>query len=186
MPIPSMSTLLTFAVFAAIAAAAWWWLPAPRIVTIPIACLIVALGPPLWIKARGDQQLVERLTREGLPGTAKILHVESTNVLVRDRPQVRVQLRVELPGRPAYEAQLLVVPPYGQSAVPDRIVPVQVDPADPQQMLIDWTRAPPAPPAAPSDSDLAERLKQLDSLRRQNLISAEEYEAQRQRLLSEL
>lgn len=150
----------------------------------------IALSAMALLKLEAQTQLTQYLTREGLRGTARIVWVQSTNVMVNRRPQVRLGLQVQLPGKAPYAFEHVEVLPFaGYGVAPDRVVAVLVDPNNPQSLMIDWTTAPatsaPAP-GAQGDASVAARLEQLEDLRRRELISVQEYEAQRHRLLSEL
>lgn len=169
-----------------------WFRPSLRTMLIyGVAGVIgVALSAMALLKLEAQAQFTQYLTSEGLRGTAKIVWVQSTNVMINRRPQVRLGLQVQLPGKAPYALEHLEVLPFaGYGVAPDRVVAVFVDPKNPQALMVDWTTSPvTAAPASRTqgDTSVAARLEQLEELRRRQLISAQEYEAQRQRLLSEL
>jgi hypothetical protein len=135
-------------------------------------------------------QAWEDAKRDGLKGTARVVQVESTNVIVQRRAQVRMRLSVSIPGKPRYEVLHLDTVALGQGVMPGRELSVYVDRQDPQTLVIDWNAPMQTAPAqaapVPASSTVAARLAELDRLRDEGKITAEEYQAHRQRLLTEL
>lgn len=168
----------------------WWFRPAPRVL------LLLAVAGPVGIAAFAglvthfSKQSATELSmqRDGLRGVATILRAESTNVLVNKRPQVNLQLRIELPGRAAYEHSLVELVPFGQSATPGRKLRVYVDSKEHTKLMLDWASAPPdqggTEVPASGASSLADRLSELEDARKKGLITEAEYRQQRERLLS--
>lgn len=148
----------------------------------------------LLFKLEAQTQFTQFLAREGVRGSARIMKIQATHIVVSRRPQVRLWLKVQLPGRAPYELEQLELLPFvGYGVAPDRVVSVLVDPGNPQSLMIDWTTAPvsadsPDSPADEPDGDasIAVRLERLDDLRHRGLISDQEYHEERQRLLAEL
>lgn len=174
----------------------WWWFrPELRgTVTLVIACIAAFLifSGTMYSFYAGHQASVV-MKRDGVKGNARVLQVESTNVLINRRPQVRLRLDIKLPGKPGYEQQWTDTIPLGQAVAPGRDLTVYVDRNNPLRMMIDWEAPMVAAPAAaaPSSSSSASptvsaRLEELRKLRDDGQISAEEYQAHRERLLSEL
>lgn len=184
----------------------WWFLPSIGIGQIWVAVSLVQLVIFGAISSRMNKNRAakERLMKEGLRGMAEVIEVEPTGVMVNYRPQVRLRLRVLLPGKPPYEVEHREILPIlgADSLAPQRRVGVIVDKADPKKLMIDWSARIASPAPGPvsaaargsvgaadrgqSTGTLAERLEQLKSLRQRNLISETEFETHRQRLLSEL
>lgn len=174
----------------------WYFLPAIGIGQIWVAVsllLVVVYGAISWKVGKGRARQA-RLMSEGLRGFATILEAEGTGIAVNHRPQLRMRLRVELPGRAPYEIDHREVVPFLglESIGPNRRVAVFVDREKPDQLVIDWsgasdidTRTPRASTGGGTD-ELAARLAKLDKLHQRGLISKTEFEAQRQRLLSEI
>lgn len=168
----------------------WWFRPPPRVV------LLLAIAGPVGIAVFAglvthfSKQAAAELSmqRDGLQGVATIVRAESTNLLVNKRPQVNLQLRVELPDRPTYEQGVVELVPFGQSATPGRRLRVYVDSKDLTRMMLDWASAPPdqgiAEVPASASGSLAERLRELEDARKKDLITEAEYRQQRERLLS--
>lgn len=171
----------------------WWFKPEPKksplLLIVESALSIgVAVGVLYLVRPSGSD--FDRMKREGLSASATVLQVESTNWLIGHRPQVRLRLRVEVPGSPAYEMTRVDLVALGQSVVPGRRLQVYVDRVDQQKMVIDWSQSTaPLAPAAGAEAEppkTGERLAALQRLRDQGHITDEEYQAQRQRILSEL
>ncbi|MCC2657633.1 MAG: hypothetical protein K0Q76_2741 [Panacagrimonas sp.] len=166
-----------------------WLRPDPKMALIwGIAALVgTAVPAALMMKWNRQAEFQASLLREGVKGTATVISVQSTNVRIDRMHQVRMQLRVELPGQAPYEQETLQLVPFGQSAAPGRTLFIHVDPHDRNRLLLNWEG--PAPEAAPSSATnaptLADRLSALDQARQKGLISEQEYRDQRQRLLAE-
>jgi hypothetical protein len=166
----------------------WWFKPEPKTIgALIVSCLIVvAVGAAVlyFVKPRGQE--FELLKRDGVQGIATVLQVESMNVTVNRRSQVRLRMRVELEGKPPYELTHIDFVGLGQSVIPGRRLTVYVDRNQRERLVIDWGGSTePLSQAAPS-KDVSARLAELDRLRERGQITQEEYEAHRQRLLSEL
>jgi len=171
----------------------WWFKPEPKkspLLLIAESVLMVGMAVGIMYLIRPSDAEFDRMKREGKSASATVLQVESTNVLIGHRPQVRLRLRVEVPGNPAYETTRVDLVGLGQSVVPGRRLQVYVDRVDPQKMVIDWSQSTaPLAPAAGAETEppnTGERLAALQRLRDQGHITDEEYQAQRQRILSEL
>src|SRR5262249_58597662 len=65
---------------------------------LPMGIIFTAVG---YYFNRAQGQANQILT-QGIPGTATIIGVNSTNVMVNDQPMAKLTLNVQLPGRPAY------------------------------------------------------------------------------------
>jgi hypothetical protein len=82
----------------------------------------------------------ERLKREGIPGEGRILEMTQTGTYVNQQPRVRLKLRIEAPGVPAFEAEdTYTVPLIALGALTGgRALRVYLDRADPARFTIDW------------------------------------------------
>jgi hypothetical protein len=100
------------------------------------------------LRARRAAADDDRLATTGLVGTALITGLTQTGTSLNDQPQVEMELLVTIPGRRApYEARRKEFVPVillGRlsSGLP---LPVRVDPADPQRLVIDWAGSGTAP-----------------------------------------
>ncbi len=171
----------------------WWWMrPEPRHAVILFgSCFFgVVVAAVLLFNMHARTQAWESAKRDGLRGTAKVLQVESTNVIVQKRAQVRMRLNVSIPGKPRYEVVHLDTVALGQGVMPGRELTVYVDRQDPQRLVIDWNAPMQTAPAqaapVPASPTVAARLEELGRLRAAGQITEEEYQAHRQRLLTEL
>jgi hypothetical protein len=94
----------------------------------------------------------DRITSTGIAGTATVTGLTQTGMSLNDQPQVEIELLVQLPGRPSYTAKHkefvpLILLGRLSSGAP---LPVRVDPADPQKVVVDWSYGQPsAAPGAP-------------------------------------
>ena len=120
------------------------------------AAILGATGLGLvWfgLRARRSAADADRIASTGLAGTATITGLTQTGMSLNDQPQVKMQLLVAIPGRAPYPATRkefvpLILLGRLSSGLP---LPVKVDPADPQRLVIEWS-APtsmPAPMATP-------------------------------------
>lgn len=173
----------------------WIFLPGIGIgqiwVAVAVVLLLVYGAISRWVNKRRAR--TEQLMREGLAGWATILEAEGTGVAVNHRPQARLRLRVQLPGRAPYDAEVREVLPFLglESVGRERRVPVFVDRNDPKALVIDWNGV--ADAAVDSGTakkeaveGIAARLENLEALRRRRLISQGEYDEQRRRIMSDL
>ena len=169
-----------------------FWIFLPRIgigqIWVAVAVVLLVVYGLITAAVQRGRARVERIRRNGLPGFATLLEAEGTGVSVNRRPQVRLRLRVEIPGRAPYEVQMREVLPYLalESVGPRRRVPVFVDKADPNSVVIDWSglsKDDGAASGGPALNPAAERLEKLQDLRRRGLISQAELDEQRRRIL---
>jgi len=136
-----------------------------------------------------------------IPATVEILGIKETPLHGGGSlPYIRFVLGVYGEGLPYYEAT--VQQPIPVLAVPKLAVGAQFSamvagPAKPNNVIVDWLRPIASPAAQPADAaqtpastpahspanEPATRLRELDSLQQQGLISADEYRAQRGRIL---
>ena len=93
--------------------------------------------------------LRERLEQAGVPGTAQILSARDVSTDSEFPPEVDLLLAVTVPGRPAYQVTRHdTVPRIAVGRLTDgRPLPVLVDPAQPEQLVIDWLAQPQRYPA---------------------------------------
>ncbi len=165
----------------------WHFMPAIGIGQIWVAVSLLLLGVYGVISWRVGKSRARqaRLMAEGLRGTAVVLQAEGTGVLINQRPQLLLRLRVELPGRALYEVEHREIAPYlGLEALgAQRRVAVIVDRDDPQRLMIDWGAASIARPAG---DVLTTRLEKLKNLHQRGLISDADFDEQRKRVLAEL
>ena len=108
----------------------------------------------IWFGLRSRRSAAEadRVVRTGLSGTAQVTSMTQTGMSLNDQPQIDMELLVNVPGRAPYTARrkefvpLILLGRLG-SGMP---LPVKVDPADPQRVIVDWQASGTAPIAAPA------------------------------------
>ncbi len=156
-----------------------------------IAVSLFLAGLYLWMGRRAGK--LEALRRSGKPGTATILEMTQTGVYINEQPQVKLKLRVEGPGIQPYELEKSVVVPLIAlgSLSNGRPLTVFVDQTDRENLLIDWFGGGAAAPFTISPQGGApvnvgeplDRLTKLMQLRAANLVTEEEFEEHRKRIL---
>lgn len=180
-------------------ALAFW--PIAMIVTGAVIGFLSLLGLLVYATSSVERSAIH-------PATVVILDMGQAALHASDRqPYVRFVLDVYPQGLPRYEAT--VQTPVPVLAVPKLVVGAQfparvAGPDKPDAVIVDWNSplAPPEPrraPAAPmftgmpaaatplqTADDLATRLHELEALSAQGLISADEYQTQRTRILDSI
>lgn len=137
-------------------------------VTLGIVLLVAGGAVAAWAAAAdyagrvlhpapGELAERDRLRRVGVVGTARVLEAREAGTSPVGDPLMDVQLAVEVTGRPPYEVRQRTAVPRRRlrRLQPGRPVPVLVDPADPNRLIVDWTprfRRAQAPPAAEADT----------------------------------
>jgi hypothetical protein len=88
--------------------------------------------------------LRERLEQTGVSGRARIISVTDVSTDSEFPPEVDLILAVTVPGRPTYQvARYDTVPRLAIGRLTDgRPLPVLVDPAQPDQLVIEWMAQP--------------------------------------------
>jgi hypothetical protein len=111
---------------------------------------VTGLGLILFgLRSRRSAAEADRIATTGLAGTATITGLTQTGMSLNDQPQIEMELLISIPGRAPYKARRKEFVPQillGRlsSGLP---LPVKVDPADPQRLVIEWG-APSSMPAA--------------------------------------
>src|SRR5687767_13520119 len=105
---------------------------------IVVALALAAYYVLLSRKARQ----ADALQREGIPAEAQILEMTQTGMYVNQQPRVRLKLRIEAPGVPAFETEdTYTVPLIGLGALTrGGGLRVYLDRKDPSRFAIDWFR----------------------------------------------
>ena len=105
---------------------------------LPMGIIFTLVGY-YFVRSSGAQS--NKILQQGIPGTATILGMASTNMYINEQPVAKLTLSIQLPGRAPYTVEKREVIPLlalGMMA-PGRSLPVAVDPADPQKVVIDWS-----------------------------------------------
>ncbi len=172
-----------------------WMLP----LGIGITALDLVIGVLVGRARHRSAQRRYRLQLRGRRASAQVLSIEQTSVRINDQPVLVLNLRIHGADLESFEATARqAVPEYRIPLLHAGELPALVDP-ETGEWEIDWDRAPsvasryaaPAAPVAasatPADSrPRADRLAELDDLLRRDLVTREEYDATRARIIAEL
>lgn len=103
--------------------------------------LTVAVYAGIFYFVGRSRRRADRLSGEGLRGTARVESSHATGSEMNNIPQVEMELRIELEGIPPYTVTHKEhVNPVNLAAVrPGASVQVLVDPVDPRRLSIDWS-----------------------------------------------
>jgi hypothetical protein len=97
---------------------------------------VVMLLVGLWM-LRGAAKK-DRISASGVAGTGTILGLRQTGLMVNEQPQVELELLVTIPGRSPYPAKVKEVVPLIMLNRLQGTLPVRVDPAEPEAIVIQW------------------------------------------------
>jgi hypothetical protein len=100
---------------------------------------MVGGGVMMWLR----RQNAERVKASGVAGQAQIVGMQQTNFYVNDQPVVDLQLAITTPTLPPYTiTKRETVPLLMLGRLSNgRPLPVMVDPAQPQNIVIVWEQA---------------------------------------------
>lgn len=158
---------------------------------------------------QSKKKKAEGLLANGSKGAGTVLSVQDTGMTVNDNPRVKMSFRVEpLDGSPAFDAQKTTTVSRVQIPRQGDRYPIWYDPQEPAKTWMFSTptddngratirqlfgdvaetfvgmNAPGAPvAAAPQSYDTVEKLKQLADLHSQGILSDDEFQAQKAKLL---
>jgi hypothetical protein len=154
---------------------------------------------PLAFAGRGGKkrQLAQELMATGRRCTGEVLSVEDTGMTINDNPRVKITVRAEPPGEAPFEIEKTAT--VSRVSIPrrgDRCT-VFYDPADRENrnaFTFDAVPGMTPTPAATTASaaveddgeDPLEKIEKLGQLRERGLITQEEFDEQKRRLLGEL
>jgi hypothetical protein len=104
---------------------------------------VAPAGPPDPARERmaergGEAVGAQRLMASGRVGRAIVTARRDTGVVVNDNPEVELELQVSVDGGPRYPVthRQIISRLVTANFAPGAIVPVRVDPIDPQRLLI--------------------------------------------------
>jgi hypothetical protein len=100
---------------------------------------MMAGGVVMWIRRAN----ADRITATGVPGQAQIIGLAQTNFYVNDQPVVDLQLSISTPMLPPYTITKRETVPLIMLGrlTSGGALPVMVDPAKPDNIVIVWERA---------------------------------------------
>ncbi|GAA3664733.1 hypothetical protein GCM10022237_26000 [Nocardioides ginsengisoli] len=160
-----------------------WLLPTGIGVTV----LDLVIGGLLGRGRYRSAQRSYRLHRRGRSALATVLAADSTNVQINNQPLMALRLRIHGADITPFEVSAKkVIPSFRLPLLYAGDLPVLVDPES-REWEIQWGEVRPvAPPAAVPAESPADRLAELDGLLAKDLISRDEYDATRRRILDEI
>ena len=102
--------------------------------------LLLLLWGRKWSRAFAA---AERLKAQGVAGQATITGMRQTGVYVNEQPQIELQLQVQTEMHAPYQATVKEYVPLMMlgTLTSGRPLPVKVDPANPQRLVIEWENA---------------------------------------------
>lgn len=173
----------------------WRWLP---IAVGGLTTAIAVIGGVMYAAGAGVEAATGGVPK--IPATLRILSVKETGTFVNERPRLEFVFQVEpdaSSGMASYEVTKKATVPFtamGSVRVGDAFKATVVGPEHPTSMTIDWdspvqgsARADAGQTPAEADApDVSSRLEELERLRREDKVTDEEYQAQRQRILGSL
>ncbi|MDZ5622289.1 hypothetical protein SFC88_15715 [Nocardioides sp. HM23] len=173
----------------------WRWLP---IVVGGLALGIGVISAAMYLAGASLQAVAELAPETEVPATLWVKSVRETGTFINERPRLEFELRVEPDGAtelPPYDVTKKATVPFtamGSLRVGDGFRALVAGPDNPTAMEIRWdepvagttTAAAHGEPARVPD--VSARLEELDALHRADQITAEEYEAQRVRILGSI
>jgi hypothetical protein len=111
--------------------------PILAITFLPIGIIFTLVG--LYVTRLGSAR--NKLLQTGVPGQATVMGAAETGVYINERPMVRLQLNVSVPGRAPYSVEHSeVIPLIALGMItPGSSLPVVVDGTDPQKLMVDWS-----------------------------------------------
>ncbi len=170
-------------------------------IAIIFAAIFIPMGlAPLVLGRRGNrrQARMAQLVEQGKRCHGRVVTVEDTGVTINDNPRVKMTVRAEPPGEPPFDFVKTSTVSRVQIPRPGDPCTVFYDPADregknaitfdPVPGFSD-TPAASAPPAAAvqvDGGDPLEKIAKLGQLRDRGLVTPEEFEQQKARLLKEI
>lgn len=163
-----------------------WLLP----VGVAITVLDVMIAFAIANNRTARQKRLHQLRTRGRRARGRVLSFEQTGVRVNDQPMLVIRLMIEGGDITPFEAQVRsVVPEIHIPLLHAGELPILIDP-ETDEWEIDWDFAKPVTPVAlrkpAEERPAAERLAELDDLLRRDLVSRDEYDAARARILDEL
>jgi hypothetical protein len=162
---------------------------------------------------KSKKKIASELVATGSKAVGTVVSVQDTGMTVNDNPRIKMTFRIEpLDGTPAFDAQKTRTVSRVQIPRQGERFPVWYDPAEPTKTWMFSTvtddtgretlrqlfgdvantfvgmNAPappvaPAPPASAQGQDTVEALKQLADLHQQGLLTEDEFNSQKKKLL---
>jgi hypothetical protein len=97
---------------------------------------VILLGVGLlWMRSAAKK---DRISTSGVAGTGQIVGLTQTGMLVNNQPQIELDLLVTIPGRSPYRAKVKEIVPLVMLNRLQGTLPVRVDPAEPEMVVVQW------------------------------------------------
>lgn len=148
------------------------------LIAIPVVLVIVALSLRPLLRILFPDQI-----KDGVNAPARVLKVWDTGVSLNDNPQVGLLLEVTPPGGSPIQVETRTVVSRLNAALvqPGVTAEVRLDPQRPTRLRVLALHV-----LSADQPDAAARMEQLNRLRDQGLITAEEYSQKREEILRSL
>ena len=169
---------------------------AARTTSIILAAVFIPMGLaplPFAIRGRKKQAVMLELATQGKRCSGVVESVQDTGVTINNNPRVRITVRAEPPGESPFTIEKTAT--VSRVRVPrpgDRCV-VFYDPANREQRNgVTFDPVPgftqPVPAAVPDDGneEALEKIEKLAQLRDRGIVTPQEFEEQKKRLLDEV
>jgi hypothetical protein len=173
----------------------------PILIGVGTAAIIISslikvfgiVGSLMMMSAR-----MNRILQTGESAQATILDMQHTGVRVNQQPMIKFRLQVQPNYGEIYEAETRRIVPFGMMGrlAIGMVIPVKYDPHRPEDVALDFQSMQLSPisfgagavsmPSAASQASLTERLRELEESYQAGLISQEEYEDARRRILGDV
>lgn len=152
--------------------------------------IFVIVWPLSTIMRFRREQNRERLEREGIPATARILAVEQTNMRINDRPVLKLELEIQPEGYPPFTYNhRQAVPELALFQLqPGNVLSATVDPENHENLIIDLSNVKFGTGSSGRGGQSASvgRLRELKQMLDDGLISRHEYEEKKDEILNNL
>ncbi|MGH2662987.1 MAG: hypothetical protein ACRDH8_09320 [Actinomycetota bacterium] len=105
---------------------------------------VVGLGLMVWARSWSKKAAeANRLKTQGVPGQASIMGMRQTGVYLNEQPQIELQLQVQTQMHGPYQVTVREYVPLMLLGTlsSGRPLPVKVDPANPNNLVIEWENA---------------------------------------------
>jgi hypothetical protein len=137
-----------------------WAAPILRVSFIVTGVIMALGGLLLLVLGWGNDEEKDdddRIRTSGTAGSATVEEVQPTGVVVHKRPELAMQLRLHLPGKPPYLITHKEVVPkeVAETLTPGRTLRTMSDPNDPLKLVILWDGERAAEPG-PAPSPISE------------------------------
>lgn len=148
------------------------------VIAVPVMLIIFAV-----VMVGTMRNVMPARIKNGITAPARVLQVRDTGVSINDNPQVGLTVEVTPPGRAPFQAEVKTIVSRLNAALVQPGLDVQVvyDPQNPKRIQVQELQFGSAPL-----SDAESRLKELDRLYEQRLITGEEYRAKREEIIKKI